>query len=694
MKGNTANVTLVNRPTLPLSALILSPENARKSRDVDVIESIAASLRVVGMIHNIVVVPSAKKDGPYEVIAGGNRLLASQLRLKNGEIGPNEPIPYDLRTREEATEISLHENIAREEMHPADEYEAIAKMYGGGKGMSIDRIADALRVTPLVVERRLALANASPKLFDLFRRDEISTDQLMALCATDDHERQESVWENVPEWDRRNPKALRRMVLDDSEIDASSDKRVAFIGGIEVYRAAGGGVRRDLFTAAQENAGFIADEALLAKLVAEKLEGAAEEVRAEGWGWVEVSPAFDGNAFNRLGRLEVVVGELPPEARAEADKLDAEAQALVVERTALENLREDLTEEQEERYNQIEDRLQAISDELEGIDAEHATYPADAKPLAGAWVVIHDGKLRIERGLVKPEDRKKLVKAGAAAKAVSGGRETAAAGRKNGDTLSDPLRRSLFGRRNHAAQIAVANNVRVAKVLMAMVAIDLVGERRFTYGGDSLPSDLSLREGGGTRTHHEIQGEDADALDGELETILQARTGKLPTKSEALWDFLAAKSDDELDAIIACGVGASISLDRDHDGVTAKLLGALHFDVSAHVRMSADNYFGRVSKPLIFAALKEAGQDHGRDALEKFKKGDLAREAEKRLHDSGWVPKLIRTPAPKVEKAKAAAAGTKPAKGKSAAKKAPAKKAPTKTVRKAKPAKKAGKAKR
>lgn len=685
MKGNTQTIT-DTRPTLPLSALILSPDNARRSRNPNKIESMAASIAAVGIIQNVVVVPGVKR-GTYEVVAGGNRLLAQQLRLERGEIKGDEPIPYLLRERDQAMVLSTTENVQREAMHPADEYDAIAKMYADGKGMTIDRIADALGVTPLVVERRLALASASPNLLDLFRQDEISTDQLMALCATDDHERQESVWANAPRWNR-DPRDLRRMVLD-SEIDAGRDPRVAFIGGIEVYRAAGGNVRRDLMTDAQQNAGFIDDEALLARLVDEKLEAAAESVRGEGWGWVEVLPKFDHNAFNRLGRLERMTDALPTEAQAAVDALGAETEKLVAERQKLENQSDDLTEQQEERYNDIEERLQAISDEIEGLENEHASYPAEAMPLAGAWVTLNNGELTIERGLVKPEDRKQVAKATKDSGAVAGGRETTPAGRKNGDTLSDALRRSLLGRRNHAAQMAVANNVRVAKILMAVQAVDLVGRGRVTYGGDSVPCDLTFKDySGGTRVQHPIQGEDAGSLGHELRDFLESLMGKAPKSEAALWDLMASKPDAELDAIIACGIAASVSLDDGHKSVTGKLLDALGFDMAAHMQATADNYFGRVSKPLILAALKETGQDTGREALEKLKKGELASEAEKRLQGIAWVPKLIRSPAPKADKPKAAA----PAKSQATTKKA-TKKAATKTTRKA-PAKKAGKAKR
>ncbi|MBD4165478.1 chromosome partitioning protein ParB, partial [Xanthomonas citri pv. citri] len=62
---------------------------------------------------------------------------------------------------------------------------------------TIDRIADAFGVTPLVVERRLKLAKAAPELIERFRAGELSTDQMIALCATDDHAVQVEVWNGM-----------------------------------------------------------------------------------------------------------------------------------------------------------------------------------------------------------------------------------------------------------------------------------------------------------------------------------------------------------------------------------------------------------------------------------------------------------------------------------------------------------------
>ncbi|WP_147394117.1 hypothetical protein [Paraburkholderia sp. BL23I1N1] len=51
-----------------------------------------------------------------------------------------------------------------------------------GEGKSIEYIAALFRISPLVVRRRLKLANVSPKLLELFRNDEMKIEQVTALA--------------------------------------------------------------------------------------------------------------------------------------------------------------------------------------------------------------------------------------------------------------------------------------------------------------------------------------------------------------------------------------------------------------------------------------------------------------------------------------------------------------------------------
>src|SRR3546814_2582534 len=63
------------------------------------------------------------------------------------------------------------------------------------QGDDIETIAATFMTTPAVVRQRLKLASVSPALHDIYAEDGMTLDQLMAFSVSDDHTRQEQVWE-------------------------------------------------------------------------------------------------------------------------------------------------------------------------------------------------------------------------------------------------------------------------------------------------------------------------------------------------------------------------------------------------------------------------------------------------------------------------------------------------------------------
>ncbi len=59
---------------------------------------------------------------------------------------------------------------------------------------------------------------------------------------------------------------------------------------------------------------------------------------------------------------------------------------------------------------------------------------------------------------------------------------------------------------------------------------------------------------------------------------------------------------------------------------------------------TVDNYLGRVTKPRIIEAVREAKGDDTAVLIEHLKKGDMAREAERLLEGTGWLPEPLRLP--------------------------------------------------
>jgi ParB family chromosome partitioning protein len=371
---------------IPLNKLKKSPRNARKTPHTKPeIAALAASIKANGILQNPVVEPetnpSGKPTGFYLVTIGEGRRQAQLLRVKKKEIAKDEPIRCMVDDTHNALEISLAENGIRTPMHPADQFEAFFELHRD-HGMNAEDIAARFGVTPAVVKQRLKLATVSPKLIELYRNEEMNLDQLTAYAITDDHARQEAVWEEFGDmYEREDILAA----LNGEHVPAD-DRRAVFVG-LEAYQKAGGTIVRDLFD--DQHQGFLIDPALLDRLAAEKLQAVADAVRAEGWKWVEVMPRYDHSAVFGFRRVYPKAPQMSQDTQARVDALQSQYDALCDER--------DDSEE-------VEAALDRIEEELAALRGEDVFDLADIARAGAVVSLSNDGEPRIECGFIRPED--------------------------------------------------------------------------------------------------------------------------------------------------------------------------------------------------------------------------------------------------------------------------------------------------
>lgn len=436
---------------VPLSQLRPSRRNVRKTAGPS-IDALAASIGRVGLLQNLTVVVAT--DGEhYEVVAGGRRLAALKLLAKKRRIAKDWPVPCLLVADASARTVSLTENVQREAMHAADQFEAFAALIAEGR--PIEDIAADFGVTPLVVQRRLKLANVSPRLMADYRADAVNLDQLMALAITDDHAAQEAAFYDAPHW-QRSPSTLRER-LTKREIDAHRHPLVRFVG-LDAYEVAGGGVRRDLFAEGDAEV-YLTDPALLDRLAQEQLARLAEEVRAEGWAWVDAAPAAthaDLQAFQRAPKER-----RKPNAR-EAQRI-AKLQAKVQEAGAA--LDAALEAEDEEKADALQEEGERLGEQLEALGAELLAYSSTLRAAAGAIVTIdRQGEAVVHRGLLREAEAKALR---TLAKVQAGfdpepNNEDEDGPEPKKAAISEKLARRLSAHRTAALQIELARNPQVA----------------------------------------------------------------------------------------------------------------------------------------------------------------------------------------------------------------------------------------
>lgn len=267
--------------SIPLNRLVLWEGNVRKTAADTGIDELAASIEAHGLLNPLTVGGHFRKK--HHVIAGGRRLRALNALAQKGKLPKDWAVPCVVALDADHTELSLAENVVRVAMHPADQFEAWKAL--ADQGQDTDRIAARFGVAESTVRKRLALARVSPALFALYREGEITLEALQAFTLTDDHARQDAVWEGLAEWQRHDARSIRQ-ALTEGDVP-SSDRRVQFVG-LDAYEAAGGPVRRDLF----EDRGYVQDPSLLDRLAMEKLQALAGEVKGEGWAWTEARLSF------------------------------------------------------------------------------------------------------------------------------------------------------------------------------------------------------------------------------------------------------------------------------------------------------------------------------------------------------------------------------------------------------------------
>ncbi|MFT3819588.1 MAG: ParB/RepB/Spo0J family partition protein [Rubrivivax sp.] len=622
----TRNLILV-----PLSRLLprRSKRNARTTPRLSIPE-LAASISRLGLLQNLIVI-LAPDGEQYEVVAGDRRLSALKLLAKKKRIGADHEVPCLLVPDASARTVSLAENLLREQMHPADQFEAFAALVKEGR--PVEDIAADFGVTPLVVYRRLRLANVSPRLLRDYRADAVTLEQLMALAITDDHAAQEASFYDAPQW-QRSPDALRDH-LTREEIDAGRDPVARFVG-LDAYEQAGGGVRRDLF--ADEHSGvFLADATLLDTLARDKLAAVAEDVRAEGWGWVDVAPRA---TYADLHRFQCVHATRREPGKAEAKriaKLEAE-QAKLQER--LDDEDESIGDAEAQA---LQDAMDAIGNELGAIERTLRVYPAGVVPMAGAVVSLdREGALVVHRGLLREDDAKALraQQCGIEADEVD---DTAAPKRPDDEppalTISEKLARRLSAHRTAALQAEVARHPHVALVAV----VHRLAQRIVLDGYQGSPLHISA-EAQDRLEQHAPDVAEAPAATG-MRKVREAWAERLPADSEALFAELLAMPQAELLSLLAVCVGFTVTAITSREGEcpAALLAQAVGLDMHDWWMPTAAGYFEHVSKAKALEAVQVFAPTEVH-RLGKLKKAQIAAEAERLAAGSGWLPAMFRAP--------------------------------------------------
>ena len=344
---------------------------------------------------------------------------------------------------------------------------------------------------------------------------------------------------------------------------------LARLVGLDAYTAAGGPIIRDLFDA--KDAGYLADRDLVMRLAAARMGEAVSAVQAEGWKWVtpEISRDYD----TRYGRIY-------PKADADSDSL---------------------------------------------------AYDPEDMMRAGARVLLeHDGSLRIERGLVHPDDMPRDTKAKA-----DSPRDPAA--------LPATMVAELTAHRTAALRIELARNPAMAlAATVHALAVSLL------YPASALPaSSLAIRATSEALERH------VRAMDGTAHAAMAEEAerwgDRLPGDPADLFAWCLEQPQDVLLDLLAFLAALSVDAvqhkqdrpgnDRlDHADQLAERMG---LDMAQWWQPSVDGFYGRLPRTLLASFVADAGLQ-APIARPSLKKQEVAERVAKVLDGSGWLPEPLR----------------------------------------------------
>ena len=156
-------------------------EQPRKEFDEDSLMELADSIKQFGILQPLLV---QKRKDYYEIIAGERRWRAAKIA------GIKE-VPIIIRdyTDQEIVEISLIENIQRENLNPIEEAMAYKRLLEEFH-LKQDEVAERVSKSRTAVTNSMRLLKLSPRVQQMIIDDMISTGHARALLAIDDEEQQ------------------------------------------------------------------------------------------------------------------------------------------------------------------------------------------------------------------------------------------------------------------------------------------------------------------------------------------------------------------------------------------------------------------------------------------------------------------------------------------------------------------------
>jgi ParB family chromosome partitioning protein len=216
-----------NAEDMDLDKIVANPNQPRKNFDEQALKELADSISRHGVIMPIVV--NDNGDGTYMIIAGERRFRASKLAGK-------DKIPVVIRkySEREIKEISLIENLQREDLNPIEAANAMNALMNDYK-LTQDELAERIGKSRPAIANTLRLLKLCPEVREMVQEGKLSAGHARTIVLMPEQDQIEFARDAVKNQTsvRELEKKVRAYSLSPEELEEKKKKKKA-IASVEL----------------------------------------------------------------------------------------------------------------------------------------------------------------------------------------------------------------------------------------------------------------------------------------------------------------------------------------------------------------------------------------------------------------------------------------------------------------------------
>lgn len=168
--------------TVPIENIVPNPDQPRRTFTQEQLDDLANSIRTKGVLQPLIVRPSPKQTGKYEIVAGERRWRAAQMAKLH-------ELPVLIREFDdlEVLEVAIIENIQREDLNPVEEAAGFRQLMDKF-GHTQEALAEALGKSRSHIANQMRLLQLPSSVLDLLSAGKLSAGHARALITSDHQE--------------------------------------------------------------------------------------------------------------------------------------------------------------------------------------------------------------------------------------------------------------------------------------------------------------------------------------------------------------------------------------------------------------------------------------------------------------------------------------------------------------------------